>query len=120
VLLLFNGLIPSSLVGLFCRPFVMDSLSPDDCDRFRAFCADPRIPSREKLWTRRAFGDLRGFGEFRFPFPLTPFPFVMSWRRGDGRSTANLSLDMEKCLPPPFAEVGEASGEELDIAAACG
>jgi hypothetical protein len=26
---------------------------------------------------------------------------------------------MEKFLPPPFAEVGEASGEELDIAAAC-
>ena len=28
----------------------------------------------------------------------------------------NLSLDMENCLPPPVAEVGEASGDELDIA----
>ena len=31
-------------------------------------------------------------------------------------STLNLSLEMENVLPPPVAEVGEASGDELDIA----
>jgi len=30
-------------------------------------------------------------------------------------SMVNLSLDMEKVLLPPVAEVGEASGDELDI-----
>lgn len=35
-------------------------------------------------------------------------------------SMLNLSLDMENVLPPPVAEVGEASGEELDIASGGG
>jgi len=78
------------------------------------------MPSREKLATRRALGDLR-LGEFKcvpfvFPFPFTaPFPFVMSWSRGEDISTVNLSLDMENVLPLPEAEVGDPSGE-LDIA----
>jgi hypothetical protein len=115
VLRLFNGFIPSSLFCLFpfCKPFVIDSLSPEDCDKFLAFWADPRMPSREKLAIRREFGDLRGFGELRWPFP---FPLVTRARRGEGISIENLSLDIENVLPPPLAEVGEASGEELDIA----
>jgi hypothetical protein len=68
------------------------------------------MPSREKFAIRRACGDFRGLGEVRWPLP-----FVMSVRWGEGMSTVNLSRDMEKCLPPPVAEVGEASGE-LDIA----
>lgn len=65
---------------------------------------------------RRLVGDLRGLGEFKFPFefPLMA-PFVTSWRCGDGISIENLSLLIEKCLPPPVAEVGEASGDELDM-----
>ena len=76
------------------------------------------MPSREKLATRLAPGDLRG--ELRcvplvVPFPFTgPFPFVISWSLGDCISTVNLSRDMEKVLPLPVAEVGEPSGE-LDI-----
>lgn len=61
---------------------------------------------------RRDVGDLRGLGELRFPFTA---PFVTSCSRGDGISILKLSLDMEKCLPPPVAEVGEASGDELDM-----
>lgn len=30
----------------------------------------------------------------------------------------NLSVDMEKCLPPPVVDVGEVSGEELDMMSA--
>jgi hypothetical protein len=30
-------------------------------------------------------------------------------------SMVNLSLDMENVLPPPVADVGDASGDELDI-----
>ena len=71
MLLRFSGLIPSSdvpfpLPAPFCRfrrLFVIDSLSPDDCDKFLAFCAEPRIPSLEKFASRRAVGVLRGFGE---------------------------------------------------------
>jgi hypothetical protein len=38
--------------------------------------------------------------------------------RGEGMSIINWSLDMdmEKCRPPAEAELGEASGEEFDIA----
>jgi len=32
----------------------------------------------------------------------------------------NLSLEMENVLPPPVAEVGEASGDELDIVPGAG
>ena len=96
----------------------MDSRSPEDCDRFLAFCAEPRFPSREKPATRRPLGDLSGLGEVRLPWSW-PFPFVMSVKWFSGISIWNLSLDMEKCCrPPPVAEVGEPSGEELDIAAA--
>jgi hypothetical protein len=31
-------------------------------------------------------------------------------------SMVNLSLDIENVLPPPIADVGDASGDELDIA----
>lgn len=69
---------------------------------------------------RRLVGDLRGLGEFKLPFKFPfkfPFmaPFVTSGRCGDGMSMLNLSLVIEKCLPPPVAEVGDASGDELDM-----
>jgi hypothetical protein len=112
VLLLFNGLAPSSLFCWFpfCKPFVIDSLSPDDWDRFRAFWAEPKMPSREKCATRRALGDFTGFGELVLP--------LVSVRWGIGTSMANWSRDIENVLPPPVAEVGEASGDEFDITAA--
>jgi len=88
---------------------VIDSLSPDDCDKFLAFCAEPRIPSLEKFASLRAVGVLRGFGECRLPLPL-----VISVSCGVGTSMENLSLEMENCPDLPETEVGEASGE-LDI-----
>lgn len=91
----------------------MDSLSPEDCDRFRAFCAEPRTPSREKLAVRRPFGVFRD-GECRAPFPL-----VTRLRWGEVRSMENLSLDIEKVLPPADAEIGEPSGEDIDIVVSC-
>lgn len=117
VLLLLSGLIPSSLTA--CRfwlwfPFVIYSRVSEDCDKFLAFGAEPSKLSREKLLARRrAVGDLRGECGVPFPFPC---PLVRSCRRGDGMSTVNWSVDMEKCRPPAEAEFGEGSRDEFDIA----
>lgn len=82
------------------------------------------MPSREKLWTWRVWGDLSGDIKLLFPFvvgapfvPLAPLvPFVTTWSLGDGISTVNLlSLALEKVRPPSVADVGEGSGDEVDI-----
>src|SRR3954463_235772 len=112
VLLLFSGLVPSSLLCLlpFCRPFVMDSVSLDDCERFLAFRVELRTPSRLKLAIRRELGDLVAPEELRFPLPFVTRPRLLDI----GISIENLSLDRENVLPRPTAELGEASGEEFD------
>lgn len=51
---------------------------------FRAFCADPRIPSRLKLWRC----DLSAAGDLRVDLD-TPFPLVAARA---GMSTEKLSL----------------------------
>lgn len=79
-----------------------DSLSAEDCDRFLAFWADPRIPSREKVDTRRPFGEFKGLGDIKSPL-------VTIDRRGEGIFRSNLSRDIEKCLPLPVVEFGEFS-----------
>ena len=43
---------------------------------------------------------------------------MVSVRWGIGTSIENWSRDIENVLPPPVAEVGEASGDEFDITAA--
>lgn len=84
----------------------------------RAFCADPRMPSRLKLawrWALRTVGDLRG--DFR-----EPLPFV-AWRYGGGMSTEKFSLlgtgkGLTKvAVVVVVAERGESPVDEGDILA---
>lgn len=79
---------------------MIDSLSAEDCDKFLAFCADPKIPSREKVAIRRPFGDFREVGDVK-----SLFVTIESW--GEEMSISNLSRDIEKCLMLPEVELGE-------------
>jgi hypothetical protein len=81
----------------------------DDCDKFRAFCAAPSIPSLLKLgvrWVLRAVGDLRELA-----------PFVRAANEGDGTSMLKESLEcIGNCLEGfPFAEPGESPVEDGDM-----
>lgn len=110
--LLFNGLmLPSSLCP-FCIPFesVSGRLS-DDCDRFRAFWAEPRIPSLLKLCALADFSDV---GDF------SAFPPFIAFNCGDGISIENPSLlgrgyraaGCDVAVIPPAPECGESLVED--------
>lgn len=64
----------------------------DDCERFRAFWADPRMPSRLKLGFR---ADLRAVGDFN---ELTPLVEVASWGKGEGISIEKSRVGIGYCL----------------------
>lgn len=95
--LLFNGLMLSSLTDLG-MPFKTDSgrLS-EDCDKFRAFCADPRIPSRLKFGARpaAAAATAAAFNEFGDLSVLAPLGAVGSC--GGGISTVKSRLGIGYC-----------------------
>jgi hypothetical protein len=92
VFLRFNGLILSSLAD-FGIPFETESgLLSDDWDRFRAFWAEPRIPSRLKLGVRAAAA-LSELGDFSVFAPLEP---AASW--GEGISTEKSRFGSGNCL----------------------
>lgn len=65
----------------------------EDCERFRAFWADPRMPSRLKLGVR---ADLRAaVGDFN---ELTPLVEVASWGKGEGISIEKSRVGRGYCL----------------------
>lgn len=71
-------MLPSSL-GTFCIP-LESGLFSDDCERLRAFCAEPSMPSRLKLGFRLL--DLRDVGD------LSEFtPLALGMMPGAGIST---------------------------------
>lgn len=73
---------PSSL-GAFCRPLgTFSGRFSDDCERFRAFWADPRIPSLLKLGVRADFSDSGDFNVL--------MPFVVAVSCGEGISIENV------------------------------
>ncbi len=84
VALLFSGLLESSSADIFMLPLrAVSNRCSEDCERFRAFCAEPRIPSRLKLGVRADLievGDLSGF-----------VPLVAVFNMGEG-------ISMEKSL----------------------
>lgn len=80
----------SSLVD-FGIPFArLSGRLSDDCDKLRAFWAEPRIPSRLKLGARP---DLSEFGDFIEVAPLAPAPI---W--GEGISTEKSRFGSGNCL----------------------
>ena len=113
----FNGLILSSLVD-FGIPFETESgLLSDDWDRFRAFWAEPRMPSRLKLGVRAAAAALSEFGDFSEFAPLGP---AASW--GEGMSTEKSRLGSGNCLAMvalvvmvAVAECGESPLDDGDM-----
>jgi hypothetical protein len=123
VFLLFRGLMLSSLVD-FGIPFgIASGLLSDDWERFRAFWADPRMPSRLKLGVRAALSE---FGDFSV---FAPFGAAASW--GEGISTEKSRLGSGNCLATlaaadvvmvAVAECGESPLEDGDMlcCAGCG
>lgn len=113
----FNGLILSSLVD-FGIPFETESgLLSDDWDRFRAFWAEPRMPSRLKLGVRAAAAALSELGDFSVFAPLAP---AVSW--GEGISTEKSRFGSGNCLAMEalvvmvaVAECGESPLDDGDM-----
>lgn len=94
-------------------------LLSDDCDRFRAFWADPRMPSRLKLGVRAALSELGDLSELG---PLEP---PVSW--GEGISTEKSRFGSGNCrtmvalaevVMVAVAECGESPLDDGDMLAA--
>lgn len=96
----------------------------DDCERFRAFWADPRIPSRLKLGVR---ADLRVDGDL---IEFAPLVEGASWgegisivksRVGRGYCLTALALALAACAPTivPAIERGESPLDDGDILKVC-
>jgi hypothetical protein len=90
VFLLLSGLTLSSL-DAFPIPFEpLSGRFSDDWERFRAFWAEPSMPSRLKLVVR---ADLSEFGDFSEFTPLTLAPSM-----GEGISTEKSRFGSGNCL----------------------
>lgn len=106
----FRGFIFSSL-DTFCSSMVICSgRASEDWDIFRAFCADPRIPSLLKFVVRAAFAEL---GDLRLE------PLVLAPTDSGGISTVKLSLfgkgnTRPELLVPPM-DRGESPVDDGDI-----
>jgi len=92
VFLLFSGLmLPSSLWWpVWCPLETCSGRFSDDCERLRAFWADPRIPSRLKLGVRADFKEVGDFSE------CTPLVEATSW--GEGISIVKSRFGRGNCL----------------------
>lgn len=126
VFLRFSGLMLSSLAD-FGIPFGMVSgLLSDDCDKFRAFCAEPSMPSRLKFGVRAAAAALSEFGDFS-RFPLEPaaswgegISTVKSPRFGSGNCLTTLALaDVVMVAVAEWGESPFEDGDMLGVALAC-
>jgi hypothetical protein len=124
VFLLFSGLMPSSLGGLWAAAEEFSGRLSDDCDRSRAFWAEPRMPSRLKLGV---LADLSDVGDLMAFMPLAPLAEPSSW--GEGISMEKSRVGMENCLmrlalmvlvivadTVPVDEWGESPFEDGDMA----
>jgi hypothetical protein len=108
-------MLPSSLCCPFCIPLLsVSGRLSDDCERFRAFCAEPRIPSLLKL---AVLEDLSDVGDFSALGPFAEFSC------GDGISMEKPSrlcrgyrtVGCEVAATPPAPEWVDSPVEEGDM-----
>jgi hypothetical protein len=112
----------SSLVDLG-MPFEIESgLLSDDCDKFRAFWADPSMPSRLKVGVRAAAAAAAALSELGDLSKLAPLEPAASW--GEGISTVKSRFGSGYCLTMvaladvvmvAVAESGESPLEDGDM-----
>lgn len=117
--LLFNGLMLSSLVDLGMPFDMVSGLLSDDCDRFRAFWAEPSMPSRLKFVLRAAAAALSEFGDLSTFAPLGP---AVSWGEGIsteksrlGRGNWRTTLALVAVVIVAVTECGESPLEDGDM-----